>query len=400
MLHTLEDKLLFVGGKPYLTANEIEFLRITLTENRVNWEEILAKAYYHQCLPMLYWNLKGMHDDFVPVLTELKETYVHAYFRNWHCINQVEEMLRGFMKNCIQAILLKGVALTQAVYPNIALRTCTDVDLLIRPNDLPRVKDTLIQLGYQVEPNFDQFNVSDVKQNSFYIRHIKFERRNSSILSSPIDLHCHLGWDEKRETAFWERSQAVNIGSVKSLVLCPEDCLTYLCIHLHHHGYDRLKWFVDINALVATYQSRLDWNLLIAEYKGTGIGTIFYHTLRFVQQVLHCKIPEDFLSDLQPHRYESRLFGLLWNEHQILKPVKGNQVPQLIISALFTIDRPALKAKLITRTLFPKPKFIRSRYADNPRHVVFLYLKYFVDAFRYFVVANLRYFIDIFHNKS
>lgn len=80
MVHTLEDKFLFVGVKPYLSANEIEFLRITLAGNRVNWDKLLTLAYYHHCMPLLYWNLKGMDDAYVPIriLTELKKSYLYA----------------------------------------------------------------------------------------------------------------------------------------------------------------------------------------------------------------------------------------------------------------------------------------------------------------------------------
>ena len=104
MVHTLEDKFLFVGVKPYLSANEIEFLRITLAGNRVNWDKLLTLAYYHHCMPLLYWNLKGMDNAYVPIriLTELKKSYLYACLRNSHCLNQAEDILKAFNTNRIQ----------------------------------------------------------------------------------------------------------------------------------------------------------------------------------------------------------------------------------------------------------------------------------------------------------
>lgn len=57
MLHTLEAKFVFTAAKVHLSANDIEFLRIATTQSRIKWEEIMTKAYYHDCMPMLYWNL-------------------------------------------------------------------------------------------------------------------------------------------------------------------------------------------------------------------------------------------------------------------------------------------------------------------------------------------------------
>ncbi len=94
MLHTLEAKFVFTAGKVHLSANDVEFLPIALTQSRIKWEEIMTKAYYHDCMPMLYWCLKGIHNVRFPkrVLTELKKSYLYAFLRNSHCLKQVADL--------------------------------------------------------------------------------------------------------------------------------------------------------------------------------------------------------------------------------------------------------------------------------------------------------------------
>jgi hypothetical protein len=52
----------------------------------------------------------------------------------------------------IDVIVLKGAFLAELVYRNIGLRAIGDIDLLVKKEDLGKVKRVLIQLGYQALP--------------------------------------------------------------------------------------------------------------------------------------------------------------------------------------------------------------------------------------------------------
>ncbi len=48
----------------------------------------------------------------------------------------------------IKTIVLKGAMLAETVYPNIALRSMGDIDLLIHKDDLDRAAKRILELGY------------------------------------------------------------------------------------------------------------------------------------------------------------------------------------------------------------------------------------------------------------
>jgi hypothetical protein len=61
---------------------------------------------------------------------------------------QLKEILIEFNKNNIPVILLKGAHLAQFVYGNIALRLMSDIDLLVKKEDLGCACAIIIKYGY------------------------------------------------------------------------------------------------------------------------------------------------------------------------------------------------------------------------------------------------------------
>src|SRR5204863_3333585 len=70
----------------------------------------------------------------------------------------VMELLTEAVIACLQfasipATVLKGAALSRALYGNPGLRAPVDIDLLVAPSNLARAVDALRQLGYGSPPD-------------------------------------------------------------------------------------------------------------------------------------------------------------------------------------------------------------------------------------------------------
>ena len=48
----------------------------------------------------------------------------------------------------VEVMPYKGLALAEVIYGDIALRQAGDIDLLIHPQDLPRIREAVRELGY------------------------------------------------------------------------------------------------------------------------------------------------------------------------------------------------------------------------------------------------------------
>jgi len=119
---------------------------------------------------LAYHNLKARgHLDDVPsnVADRLQSEHAHALAR-YHMLGaMVVPHLKAFAAQ-IEFIVLKGTAWAHAVYPSPHLRQWGDLDLLVRPKEVPRAVAALESLGFESDyglgaehgPTFRLWNAS------------------------------------------------------------------------------------------------------------------------------------------------------------------------------------------------------------------------------------------------
>ena len=89
-------------------------------------------------------------------------------------------MLRAFES---PVIVLKGAALLSSVYEDFGLRMLGDVDILVKPEDVPKIDKILSQLGYQSDHKQDAYYVTN------YLNSLVYGKNGSPLL---LHLHWHL----------------------------------------------------------------------------------------------------------------------------------------------------------------------------------------------------------------
>jgi hypothetical protein len=115
------------------------------------WESLLQAAGRHSLTPLLYHTLKpvmGAANAPPAIQASLRTSYLGSAARNMRLYHELGQVLAAFREAAIPVILLKGAYLAKFVYGNIALRPMSDIDLLIKPADIPRVWNVLAGLGY------------------------------------------------------------------------------------------------------------------------------------------------------------------------------------------------------------------------------------------------------------
>lgn len=147
----------------------------------------------------------------------------------------------------VPLLILKGTALAYDVYDAPEHRPRGDVDLLIRADDLPRVRATFHERGYEERitsgdelalrqsgfARFDDFGVEHVYD-------VHWEITNAAVLQGT------LSFDE-----LYERAIPLPRIAAAARGLSHVDALLLACVHrvAHHHDTDRLIWLHDIHLL-------------------------------------------------------------------------------------------------------------------------------------------------------
>ncbi|HEU4556419.1 MAG TPA: nucleotidyltransferase family protein, partial [Longimicrobium sp.] len=147
-----------------------------------------------------------------------------------------------------EALAYKGPALAAAAYGDLSLRTFADLDLLVRPDDVPRALEVLGKAGYA-----SALALSPAQERWF--RRVDGDyplvHRDTGAL---VELHARvssLRFGMPIETAaLIRRSRTVALGGGEVRTLGDDDHLLVLCVHGAKHRWQRLEWLAAIAALL------------------------------------------------------------------------------------------------------------------------------------------------------
>ncbi|HAJ27877.1 MAG TPA: hypothetical protein DCG53_11665 [Syntrophus sp. (in: bacteria)] len=297
------------------------------------------------------------------VYEALKDRFHSQIRKNMECSATATIVFRLLQKAGIPFIVLKGIALSEHVYPHFAMRTTSDLDILIRKDDLLRADLVLTQAGYQA---WDSTPQQALLNPPGYLASLEYHKPGISFAYA--HLHWHLVNTSTPATAFikkvdmervWEKSVIAKVAATEVRLLCPEHLIIYLCEHALRvgHSFDRLILICDILNAVKTYEANLDWNIVAAEAKALGLLNFAYLGLKVVQSYGGKELlSDDIFMRLAPPALSrtERLFLALQENHY---RIRGSSY--LIYMALSR--GPLNKGHLVLRTLFPPRPILAQR---------------------------------------
>jgi hypothetical protein len=270
----------------------------------------------------------------------------------------------------VPVIVLKGAALTEAVYRNVALRPMSDVDLLVHQRDLPAARRVLEEMGYAVARAETHPGVLAEHENEMAFH-------KEGVIATSFDVHWSL-FDSpyyQRHIAidwFWQSAESVEIAGARAQMLGPEALIIHLCGHLAlHHASSGLLWWQDIAEVLAVYERRIDWTELLARTRQFGLVLSVRTVLTRLAVDWGAPVPAAALRELrasQPSPGEARVFARLNAGEQ---PVGQRFWDDLA-------DMPDWRQRLrFARTsLFPSAAYMRQRYRIPHPLLVPLYYPY------------------------
>lgn len=305
-----------------------------------DWEVLLGQAAYQRVSPLLYYRFKMCESEPpIPrqVFRHLQTAYLTEAARNTYLYHELSQVLNLLQREAIPVVVLKGGYLAECVYRNIALRSLSDFDLLIRRQDLARAQRLLLAAGYG--PGNPRL---------------------------PLDLHwnldlsiAHLAIDID---AVWERTQPASIAGVEVLALAPEDCLIHLCLHLASHHlfqFAGLRTLCDIRKVIERFTPQLQWEHVWQRTHEWGGSNAVCLSLLLAHERLGVPIPQHVMRKANSGNFERQKS---WAIEQMF----AKDEESLKLSPYFwQLWKPGpLREKLHTlkTLLLPKPEYVAQKY--------------------------------------
>ncbi len=295
---------------------------------------------------------------------------------------ELQHVLHAFNEARLSVLLFKGPSLAYTVYSEAHMRTYHDIDLLIRPDDLSRAHELLVQLGYTFYEEY-RANVTNSKRTGFnYIL-----AHPDSWLDIPIELHTaphpsEIGTDFDVET-LWLKAQHIEVLGESTLTMHPIDHLLYLCWHYRFHGFTRLLWLYDLVVMLRTVGSELDWVELIHTARCQRLATTLYYCLSWCRDLFGVSIPAEVFVRLRPSRLCRLLIERIVMPNVVETLASTNGKSRRIIAHRAMVDSTAALIKAGTQAFFPSPASMGRRYMGNSRlPLTFYFLYYFIHPWK------------------
>jgi hypothetical protein len=239
-----EDELLICCARVFQTAESKARMERLLRES-LDWQTVLDRSWWHRIRPLAFRHLGSLPEDAVPaaVVEVLGQQVEELEQRNRHLLKSLHEVAILFEKAALPMLFFKGPTLAIDAYGDVNLRECGDLDLLIRPDDFPQVRQLLLSEGFTCL--WDKAD-NDRKRQLFAC---EFQRTGLE-----LDVHWDLapGWHNYKIdfSRLWQEGQPVEPDGCFTRKLRAEDAVEVLCIHGTRHWWDRLRWICDIAELV------------------------------------------------------------------------------------------------------------------------------------------------------
>jgi len=286
-----------------------------LLSSPLDWERMLRLVDHHRLVPQVYGTLSEFaHRVPTHQLDALRSRYQENARNALWFTSELQRILSYLECAGIPALPYKGPVLAKALYGEVTQRQFNDLDILIRPADVPKAKAALLALGYPCGPELrPQQEPAYIASGCGYVFHSPAGRNLLDLQWRIVPRFYSIDFDV---ADFLKRADEINLDAQSMAdgrprpsvsprhglgcpvrTLCAEDLLLVLCVHAAKHVWIQLSWLCDI-AQLANSQP-LDWNAIQDEARRLGIERILNLNLLLAHKLLGSAMPPQIQKRLQ-----------------------------------------------------------------------------------------------------
>lgn len=347
----------------------------TVLEN-VDWEQFIHWTVHHRVYPGVYFLLKKAEFPEVPgfVKEALQREYRKNAFRMLHLTGEMERLCEQMANRGVRSLVLKGPTLAFDLHGDVSLRTSKDLDILVPIDDLDKVDALMEQLGYKHE----DYIAGVLSGWRWRYHHVGYYH---PVHRTHLELHWRLAPGPAKEPGFdelWERRRRSGLTKFPVHYLGAEHLLLYLISHGARHGWFRIRWLADVDALL---KQPIDWPLaesLLTRYQAVHTGG---QALLLANELLGTPLPEEASRLVDSRRAERLAERTLYFVREMVEnpPAELERKHKRYLFSAKTARQKVLHALSF---LYPYPKDAETLPLPKPIHFLYFPLRPFLWMWR------------------
>ena len=257
--------------------------------DNVDWDEVIDLANKHKVEGIIYLALRK--SNLISKVGEkrinlLKQKAAITGIGQSRHISGLSIVFNKIIEENIPVIVLKGLVVRD-FYPQPDQRTMSDADILVHKDDVEKVKNLLIDMGY--------IFLEDHKAS----HHIALVHHRYPMIEVHWNLFKRDGFSnelEHYERLIWKRAIKVNVGKAEVLSLSYEDLALHLCMHMAAHlaatGFG-VRQLCDLVVLVEKKSEEIDWNSFIMKARMYGFEKFSLIMFLLCKELFSMEVPKE-----------------------------------------------------------------------------------------------------------
>jgi len=251
-------------------------------------------------------------------------------------------MLQHMRESGMACITLRGQSLAETMYDPPASRPQTDMDLLIREEDIPAAKQVVIQSGFEPVEHHPLLFIRGYALLDLHADPLDIER-----------IHAWAHLTPMRTRDFFSHAEQGKLAGMPALLVHPRVNLPYLCFHAMKHSFERLIWLWDIALLARRVQEQKQWDAVLDGIREYRLERPCFYALSYAQEHLDAPVPESLLEKIQP--------AMDWRERALFSRFMHHEIIPFLAERLFARMMPDFRHRLSfwRETIIPREEVRR-----------------------------------------
>jgi hypothetical protein len=263
-----------------------------LVGRELDWKYMFSRR--RRIIPLLYHSLNAVCPEAMPKTVRAQLHYYCATNAKYndYLSGELLKLIHLLDARAIPFVPYKGPIQTLRIYRNTALREFRDLDILVRKQDVLRVKDLLIAQGFVpcAHPALtDETATLEFGYNFQFVRTQDKVAVEVHWAFVPKYMPFPLALEE-----VWERLEPIPFQDTQVLSLCPEDLLLALCLHGYKDVWEQLKMVCDVAELISAY-GELNWENVVRQALDLGCERVLFLGLLLASELLDASLPKEVL---------------------------------------------------------------------------------------------------------
>lgn len=247
IIMTKEDGM--INNKILLDILNYDFSRIE-NYGKKEYLELLELCKKHKILPYVFSLIKGKIPDKISLL--FKQEYLSIKKEISYQIGEINLLSQLFEKENIEAIFVKGVALSHIIYRDLFMRKSLDIDIIVNKS-LDDVFQSIKKLGYKyyvgTDPKTGEFEGMDKAEMRFaddYYEYQCFKYIDDCVIFIEIK-KATSAISEKNIVDFCSNTQSIKIYD-REIKTFNDD---YTLLHIMANLYENIESDLAINSFIS-----------------------------------------------------------------------------------------------------------------------------------------------------